>query len=151
MELASASHALQITHVRPHGQPLYKKCCNLVEESRKLLAEYHQLAQPRSETSRAEDLSKKFATDKDQAARAIAAGRRVAGADIDDMLADQSHGVRGRKAIAADDKTLGREILQVGCNQRPELAELDGERWGEVAYRAQRAVQKLYDVTVMAE
>jgi hypothetical protein len=127
------------------------KCRILVEESRNLLAEYHQLAQRRSETSHAEDLSKRFAADKDQVARAIGAGRRVADADIDDMLADKLHEVRGRKAIMADDETLGREILQIGCNQRPELAERDREGWGQVAYRAQKAVQKLYDVACTEE
>lgn len=67
------------------------------------------------------------------------------------MLADKLHEVRGRKAIMADDETLGREILQIGCSQRPELAERDREGWGQVAYRAQRAVQKLHDVAFMEE
>jgi hypothetical protein len=130
---------------------LYTKGRILVEESKKLLAEYHQLAQRRPEPSRAHGLSQRFAADQHQAARAIAAGRRVADADIDDMLADKFHQVRGRPAITPDDETRGREILQLGCNQRPQLAELDDERWGKVAYRAQRAAQKLYDVAVMTE
>jgi hypothetical protein len=67
------------------------------------------------------------------------------------MLADKLQQVRGRPAITADDETRGREILQLGCNQRPQLAELDEERWGKVAYRAQRAAQKLYDVAVITE
>jgi hypothetical protein len=130
---------------------LYKKSSVLVEESKNLLARYHELAQQHSETSRIGDLSKTFAVDKDQAARAIAAGRRVADAAIDDMLADKVHEVRGRKAVTGDDETLGREILQIGQNQRPELAELDPEGWGKVAHRAQRAVEKLYKVTLMEE
>ena len=72
----------------------------------------------------------------------------MADADIDDMLADGLHEVRGRKVVTADDKTLGREILQIGRNQRPDL---DTESWGKVAYKAQRAVEKLYNVTVMGE
>ena len=67
------------------------------------------------------------------------------------MLADRLHEVRGRKAITADDETLGREILQIGQNQRPDLAGLDNEGWGKVAYRAQRAVEKLYKVTIVNE
>jgi hypothetical protein len=128
---------------------LYKKSSILLEESNKLLTQYHQLAQQHSATSRLEELSKDFAADKDQTAQAIAAGRRVADADIDDMLADGLHEVRGRKIIEADDERLGREILQIGQNQRPDLAELDSEGWGKVAYRAQRAVEKLCRVTIM--
>ena len=124
----------------------------LLEESKKLLARYHQLAQPNGETSGFEDIAREFAADKDQTARAIAAGRRVADADIDDMLADKLHEVRGRKALAADDETLGREIMQIGQNQRSEEpAEPATEGWGTVAHRAQRAVEKLYKVTLMEE
>lgn len=150
--LTSPSHPLRITHVAPYDQPLYKKCSILLQESRGLLARYHELAHEHSEdTLRMEDLSKTFAADRDQTARAIAAGRRVADADIDDMLADKLHNVRGRKAITAEDETRGREILQIGRNQRPALAELDQEGWGRVACRAQRAVEKLYRVTLMEE
>ena len=150
-ELPSASHPLQITYVTATDQPLHRKSCVLLEESKNLIAQYGQLAQQHSDTSRLEDLAKKFATDKDQAAQAISAGRRVADADIDDMLADGVHEVRGRKAITADDETLGRGILQIGRHQRPDLPSLDTEAWGKVAYNAQRAVEKLYNVTVMRE
>ena len=75
----------------------------------------------------------------------------MADTDIDDMLADGLHEVRGRKVITADDEALGREILQIGRNQRPDLPPLDTEAWGKVAYKAQRAVEKLYNVAVMGE
>jgi hypothetical protein len=130
---------------------LHDKSNILLEESKKLLAQYNELAQQHSETSRIEDLSNTFAIDKDQTAHALAAGRRVADTDIDDMLADKMHEAHGRKAITADDERLGRDILQIGQNQRPEPAELDTEGWGKVAHRAQRAVEKLYRVTVVEE
>jgi hypothetical protein len=150
-EFPSASHPLQITHVTATGQPLYRKSCVLLEESKNLIAQYGQLAHQCSDTSRLEDLAKGFAADKDQAAQAISAGRRVADTDIDDMLADGLHEVRGRKATTADDEMLGREILQIGRNQHPDLPPLDTEAWGKVAYRAQRAVEKLYNVAVVGE
>jgi hypothetical protein len=130
---------------------LHRKFCILLEESKNLIVQYGQLAQQQSDTSRLEDLAKKFAADKYQAAQAISAGRRVVYADIDDMLADGLHEVRGRKAITADDETLGREILQIRQNQRPDLPPLDTEAWGKVAYRAQRAVEKLYNDAVTGE
>ena len=151
IEFPSASHPLQVTHVTATGQPLHRKSCELLEESKNLIAQYDQVAQQHSNTSRLEDLAKKFAADRDQAAQAISAGRRVADADIDDMLADGLHEVGSRKAITADDEMLGREILQIGQNQRPDLPPLDTEAWGKVAYRAQRAVEKLYNVAVTGE
>jgi hypothetical protein len=150
-EFSSASHPLQITHVMATGQPLHRNSYELLEESKNLIAQYDQVTQQHSNTSRLEDLAKKFAADRDQAAQAISAGKRVADADIDDMLADGLHEVRGRKAITADDETLGREVLQIGQNQRPDLPPLDTEAWGKVAYRAQRAVEKLYNVAITGE
>ena len=68
------------------------------------------------------------------------------------MLADTLHEVRGRNGLTTDDETLGREILQIGQNQWSEgPAKLASEGWGTVAYRAQRAVGKLYKVTLMEE
>jgi hypothetical protein len=151
IELPSASDPLQITYVTATGQPLHRKSCVLLEESKNLIAQYGQLTQQHSDTSRLEDLAKKFTADKDHAAQAISAGRSVADADIDDMLADGLHEVRAKKAITADDETLGREILQIGRNQLPDLPPLDTEAWGKVAYKAQRAVEKLYNVAVMGE
>lgn len=133
----------------PNGQPIHDKCRILLEESKNLLTQYRTLAEQHSDTSHLEDLSQIFAAAKDQTAQAIAAGRRVADADIDHMLADQVHEVRGRQAITADDERLGRETLHIGRKQRPELAESDAERWGKVARRAQKAVEKLYKVAVM--
>jgi hypothetical protein len=150
-EFPSAARPLQVTHVTATGQPLHGRSCVLLEESKNLIAHYDQLAQQHSDISRLEDLAKEFAADKDRVAQAISAGRRVADADIDDMLADGLHELRGRKAITADDETLGREILQIGQNQRPDLPPLDTETWGKIAYRAQRAVEKLYNVAVTGE
>lgn len=151
-ESTSALQPLKIAHISPTPEALYLKSSILLDESQNLLTQYHQLAHQPSAPSRLTGLAKKFAADRDQIAQAIAAARKVADADIDDMLADRLHEVRSRKAtITAADETLGKEILRLGRNQRPELAELDPEGWGNVAYRAQRAVEKLYKVTVMEE
>src|SRR6202044_3267412 len=49
-EFPSASHPLQITHVTATGQPLHRKSCELLEESKNLIAQYDQVAQQHSNT-----------------------------------------------------------------------------------------------------
>ena len=135
-------------------QPLHTKTRTLIEESKKLLAQYQHLAQQQFESSQLDELSRRFEVDRKQVKLAIAAGRRVAGAEINDMLADKTREFRGRQLLAADDETLGGEVLLIGKKQRlSQDLELGSAAagWGTVASKTAKAVKKLHQASAMEE
>lgn len=152
-QVEDATHPLQIIYVTPSTQPLHTTSAALLEESRKLLAQYQELTRQQSQTRHLSDLAEKFETDKEQVRLAIAAARKVVEGDIDDMLADKTQEVRGRKTITVDDQSLGSDVLRIGQARQEQTARVDpdGEGWGEVASKAKRAVHRLCKAIAMEE
>lgn len=101
-------------------------------------------------------MERDFKKDKQAALSTIDAGRRVAARDVEAMLADRYHEVRGRRGLTNDDEQKGRMLLVrgehvggTGDGDEDEDKEnrapggSGGMGWGNVAFDASKAVRKL--------
>ena len=128
-------------------QPLVKHVATIVAESRNLLNEYKAIASQPIRPSRLPNLNQAIHQEKERTTDAVKAGRQLAARDIDILMADKHHEIRGRSGITAEDEEQGRRLLRQGRKEDGKEHEHEG-RWGSTAYDLKKAVLKLSDVAL---
>jgi len=130
----------------PENQPLFTKSSLLIQESRKLLEEYSDLAGLRVDTSSRDKLLDTLAREGSDIDAAIKAGRRVARAEIRSLL-----GLADSELV--ENSQQGSRVLKAGALETQEKARAKGEmviadgermeRWGVVAAETVKVFGKL--------
>jgi hypothetical protein len=116
----------------------------LIEASHGLINTYIALTKRELPQSRLDDAEKTYIKDKAVALTTVNAGRRVAARDVETMLMDRYHEVRGRTGLTKEDERRGRRLMSQGEDEDKENHNPLG--WGNVAIDAQKAVRKLHNV-----
>ena len=114
---------------------------NLVQQSGTLLIAYDKLAGRQSHVSHLNEIGSSFAKDKEITLSTIEAGRKVARAEIQDLLADRRGEVRSTHDITGDEEHKGRLLLSHGVDGEAQVKESLG--WGNVAGDTQDAFERL--------
>ena len=140
---------IPLAKTKPEAQALFMRSRNLLQGSKEMLDQYDLLSQQQPDPSSLQDLSTKFTEERVELKAAVAAGRRIAQIEIEVLLADRYHEVRCTAAGSTQDEQNGKKLIDVGMGQREEINGLRG--WGNVAYKAQRRLEKLHKITVVEE
>ena len=131
------------------GQQAYgDRVADLVDASQGLIDQYNKLTLQQPKKSRLDEIRTTFEKDKQSALAMIAAGRRVAATDIQDMLADRHHKVRGRGTITREEESKGRHLLSRGRLESDGVVD-KGQGWGNVATEMKKAVAGLDQVALI--
>jgi hypothetical protein len=107
-----------------------------------LIKAYNDLAGKNIGPSPLDQLEATFRRDCEYTSSVLAAGKKVAKSEIEDMMADRYNEVRGRRALTEDEAKLGKEIFD-SADQDADTVMSDTEGWGEVAYKTSRAARKM--------
>jgi hypothetical protein len=109
-------------------QEYFEQVSALLASSHGLINSYTRLSKQEVPRSRLGELSEMYRKDKETALSLLAAGRRVSGQDIDEMLADRRNEVRGRSSLTREDEQKGRMLLLEGEGEGKENR--GGLGWG---------------------
>lgn len=140
-ELFASTLPVHVQFLGAEGQPYCDSLVSLMKQADALLFAYDQLLAREPQVSRLQDLRASFKRDKEVATATVEAGKRVARADIDRLLADGLHEVQAPSGLSAEEKQRGRMLLQQGSDQESSAKEPLG--WGNVARDVERAIEKL--------
>lgn len=160
LEINSSESSINVGFPVIEHQELYEKTKALMIRSKNLVDIYQTLsntAAPAPDAVRLQNVQKVFEKDKESTRRSFAAGKNVALTDVQGMLADRYHEVRGRSGLHRDEEARGRTLLAKGkgADQEGETGgEVNSEGagqdvlmgWGNVAVDMQKAVKRLDDV-----
>lgn len=129
-------------------QQIGDRIADIIEDSYHMLEQYKDLCKPILYESRLDEISTICKKDTQAALALLAAGRRVAMSDIQDMLADRFHEVRDRSVVTPEEDAKGRLLLSKGHREEDDGAAGGGVGWGTIALEARKAVDKLGQVAV---
>ena len=141
----SDESTLEVPFLTAGQQVYFNQVAELLNTSHRLINTYHEVreGETKSTPSRLPEMERDFKKDQEAALSTIDAGRRVAARDVETMLADRHHEVRGRSNLTREDEQKGRMLL-ARCEEDDE--EEDSREvmgWGMVAADARSAIKKL--------
>ena len=123
-------------------QALGDRIADLLGASNELVKQYKTLTTKPPHQSRVDEVRGTFKKDKLAALATIAAGRKVAIRDIQSMLVDCYHEVRGSSEITMDEDATGRMLFAKGERGGEEGGQ-EGVGWGTVALDMKKGIDKL--------
>ncbi len=132
---------IRVQYLGAEGQPYCDGLISLMRQSHALLVAHDELSAHRPQESRLHGIGADFNKDKEVALATIEAGRRVAGADMENLLADRFQDTRNPPDLTAEEIQTGRMLLSRGANKDTPMKEPVG--WGRIARDTERAVEKL--------
>lgn len=142
-EAANPSNkTIHVDFLGAEGQPFCDGLIKLMKQSDALISAFHQLSACQQQQSSLREIHTSFKKEKDIAVATIEAGRRLAEADVENLLADRFQEVRSPPGLNAQEQQSGRMLLSRGNNESTPRKEPRG--WGNVARDAERAMAKLY-------
>lgn len=112
-----------------------------MKQSGALLLAYDELSARQSHQSRVQEIGISFKKDKQVTTTTIAAGKKVAGVEIENLLADRFQEVRPPHVLTGDEEQRGRLLLSRGTGKETPQRQLLG--WGNVARDTDRAIDRL--------
>jgi len=127
------------------GQPHCTGLVDLLKQSDAVIYLHEQLAKRKSPPSHVQEISTSFVGEKDMATKTIQAGRYIVSNEIEKLLADGFHDVRGASArlgtLSTEEVQRGGLLLLRGKNQ--DEAEKHTRGWNNIARDTERAMERL--------
>ncbi|KIW92379.1 uncharacterized protein Z519_07363 [Cladophialophora bantiana CBS 173.52] len=115
---------------------------NLMKQSGALIFAYDELAGRPSHTSRLQETGASFEKDKGVSVATIEAGKKIAGMEIEKLLADRFQEVRDLHSLTGEEEQKGRLLLSHGTDKQ-EAALKQTLGWGNVARDTEMAIERL--------
>ncbi|KAI1612099.1 hypothetical protein EDD36DRAFT_274547 [Exophiala viscosa] len=140
-EVNPANTAIHVDFLGAERQPYCEGLVNLMKQSDALIRAFDQLSAREAEQSRFGEIITSFKKEKDVAVATVQAGRQVAEADVENLLADRFQNIRSPSGLKAEEQQRGRMLLSRGINLPTATRETVG--WGNVARDAEKAMAKL--------
>ncbi|KAK5036880.1 hypothetical protein LTR13_005260 [Exophiala sideris] len=141
VEINPANTAIHVDFLGAEGQPYCEGLVSLMKQSDALIRAFDELSARKPQQSRLREINTSFKKEKDVAVATVEAGRRVAEADVENLLADKFQEVRTPPDLDAEEQQRGRMLLSRGVNKLTPTRETIG--WGNVARDAEKAMAKL--------
>ncbi|KAJ9495147.1 hypothetical protein H2202_009397 [Exophiala xenobiotica] len=138
---SQSTRPVHVQHLGAEGQPYCEALVNLMKHSDAVIFAFDQLSGRTPEPSRLPEINASLKKDREVAVATVEAGKRVAEADVENLLADRFQEVRSPVGISAEEKQRGRMLLSRGVNGDTSTKEPLG--WGNIARDAERALEKL--------
>jgi hypothetical protein len=135
---------LRVEFTDMHGQGFSRRLVKALGASKDLIQRYNKLAAVKPHESRVDNIKNTFSRDKQAALAMLAAGRKVATVDIQNMLVDRYHEAREKTTVTQADGINGQMLLSKGKGEdHVDADDWDGSTWGELAADTRKAVDKL--------
>lgn len=137
----ASTHPISVQFLGAEGQPYCDSMIKLMEQSGALIFAYDELAGREARPSRLREMGTSFNKDVAVTVATLDAGKKVAGWDIEKLLADRFQDVRTPQDLTGEDGHKGRMLLSRGASKEPPEKEPSG--LGNIARDVEKAIERL--------